>query len=289
MTSDPIAWQSLLIVPLADCRYIDKAPSRGADAIVLDLEDGVALERKAEARGHLAEASQRLRAAGCTVLVRVNASVELCVADLEAACRAGLSCILLPKVESVAALDALEPELQRLEALAAPGMPSVQWLALLETPAGVMQASAIAAHPRVVGLAFGSEDYSAALGVPSHMAELAWPAQAVAVAARAQGLAAFGVPGTITDFSDFVAFEALVRRARAMGFTGCMGIHPGQVAAARRAFEPTADEIATAQGIVQAAATADYAERGVVGWQGRMVDAPVVAQARRVLQRAGLA
>ena len=157
---------------------------------------------------------------------------------------------------------------------------------MLESPAAVLDAVAIArAGTRLAALVFGSEDYCAALGIASDRAALDWPAQMVATAARARGLAAFGQPGPIAEIADMDAYARLLQRAKAMGFTGTLCIHPKQVAAANRVYSPTREEIALAQEIVAAFEAALREGRGAFALHGRMIDAPVVEQARATLAR----
>jgi len=269
--------RSVLFVPLADDRFIARAHERGADALLLDLEDSVPLAYKREARERLPEAARRLAAAGATVMVRVNSAPDLAADDLAAAARCALAAVFLPKGESAAQLRAAEQQLAGSE---------TQLVAQLESPAAVLAAVEIArAGKRLAGLAFGSEDYCGLLGIASDKAALEWPAQMVAVAARAHGQAAFGVPGPLSEIADMEAFTRLLEKAKAMGYTGCTCIHPRQVAAANRVYSPSTDEIALAREIVAANEAAARDGRGAFALHGRMIDAPIVEQARATLAR----
>ena len=269
--------RSALFVPLADERFIAKAHERGADALLLDLEDSVPPAQKAAARARLPDAARRLAAQGATVLLRVNPAPDLLAEDLKAATQLPLAALLLPKVESAEQITAVERLL---------GGNAVKLVAMLESPAAVLDAVAIArAGTRLAGLAFGSEDYSSALGISSSKAALDWPAQMVAMAARARGLAAFGQPGPVAEIADMDAYARLLERAKAMGFTGTLCIHPKQVIAANRVYAPSAEEIALAREIVGAFDAALREGRGACALHGRMIDAPVADQARALLAR----
>ncbi|OGS01279.1 MAG: hypothetical protein A3G41_05985 [Elusimicrobia bacterium RIFCSPLOWO2_12_FULL_59_9] len=269
--------RSALFVPLADERFIARAHERGADALLLDLEDSVPPAYKREARARLPDAARRLAALGATVMVRVNAAPDLAADDLDAAAHSPVAAVFLPKVESAAQVRAAGKQL-------APS--AARLVAMLESPGAVLAAVDIAkAGGRLAGLAFGSEDYCGALGIASGKAALDWPAQLLAAAARARGLAAFGVPVPLTEIADMEAFSRLLEKARAMGFTGCTCIHPRQVAAANRVYSPTADEIALAKEIIAAFDAALREGRGAFALHGRMIDAPVVDQARATLAR----
>ena len=270
--------RSALFVPLADERFLARAHERGADALLLDLEDSVPPAQKDEARRRLPEAAQRLSNTGATVMVRVNADPAHLVADLKAAARAGVAAVFLPKVENAEDVTAAGFLLEDCDAAL---------VAMIESPAAVLDAPAIAlAGGRLAGLAFGSEDYCGALGIASDAALLDWPAQMVAVAARARGLAAFGLPGPVSEIDDMDAYARLLERARAMGFTGCTCIHPKQVAAANRVYSSSPEEIALAEEIVSAFEAAVREGRGAFALHGRMIDAPVADQARATLARA---
>jgi len=270
--------RSALFVPLADERFVGKAHERGADALLLDLEDSVPPAQKPAARARLPETARRLASLGATVMVRVNSSPELLSEDLKAAAQSPVAAVFLPKVENAEQVVAAGYLLSGSGAML---------VAMLESPAAVLDAAAISqAGRRLAGLAFGSEDYCGLLGIASDKAALDWPAQMVAAAARARGLAAFGLPGPVSEIADMDAYARLLERAKAMGYTGCTCIHPRQVAAANRVYSPTQAEIALAGEIVAAFEAAAREGRGAFALHGRMIDAPVVDQARATLARA---
>jgi citrate lyase subunit beta / citryl-CoA lyase len=270
--------RSALFVPLADERFLARAHERGADALLLDLEDSVPPAQKAAARALLPDAARRLAAQGATVMVRVNSAPELLAGDLKAAAQAPVAAVFLPKVESAQQVAAAANLLEGSGA---------QLVAMLESPAAILAAAEISrAGTRLAGLAFGSEDYCGVLGIASGDAALDWPAQMLATAARAQGMAAFGAPGPVAEIADMEAFTRLLQRAKAMGYTGFTCIHPRQVAVANGVYSPSAEEIALAREIVAAFAAAQREGRGALALHGRMIDAPVVDQARATLARA---
>ena len=269
--------RSALFVPLADERFLAKAHQRGADALLLDLEDSVPPAQKSAARARLPEAARRLAALGATVMVRVNSTPEHLAEDLKVAAQSAVVAIFLPKVENPEQVAAAEYLLEKS---------TVKLVAMLESPAAVLEAAAISrAATRLAGLVFGSEDYCGLLGIASSKAALDWPAQMVTTAARARGLAAFGLPGPVSEIADMVAFTKLLEKAKTMGFTGCTCIHPRQVEAANRVYSPSTEEITLAQEIVTAFEAALREGRGAFALHGRMIDAPVVDQARATLAR----
>ncbi len=264
--------RSALFVPLADERFLARAHERGADALLLDLEDSVPPAQKAAARARLPGAARRLADQGATVMVRVNSEADWLAEDLKAAAKSPVAAVVLPKVESAKQVIAAESRLARS---------SATLVAMLESPAAVLDAVAISrAGTRLAGLAFGGEDYCGALGISSAAAALDWPAQLVAVAARARGLAAFGLPGPVSEIADMAAYERLLQRAKALGFTGAFCIHPKQAAAANHAWSPTENEIAQAREIIEAFDAAVRDGRGAFALPGTRVEAPVGDHAR---------
>ena len=269
--------RSALFVPLADERFLARAHERGADALLLDLEDSVPPAQKIAARARLREAARQLAARGAMVMVRVNSTPELLAEDLNAAAQSSVAVVFLPKVENAEHVVAAEYLMAQS---------NVRLVAMLESPTAVLNAVAIAhAGARLAGLVFGSEDYCAMLGIASDRAALDWPAQMVATAARARGLAALGQPGPVAQIADMDAYARLLESAKAMGFTGTLCIHPKQVVAANRVYSPTKEEIALAREIVAAFEAALREGRGAFALHGRMIDEPVVAQARATLAR----
>lgn len=273
--------RSLLFVPATAPHLLAKAAQRGADAIVIDLEDAVPLDRKAEARVLAVHAVEHLRAQGATVLLRVNADPQLLEADLASAPLAQLAAVMLPKVESHQEIWALDAALARL---APERKDELSIVALIESARGVLAAERIAlASKRLCALGFGAEDYAAEMSVMPCVDALAWPAQQVATCARAYGLGCWGLPGSVGEVSDIAAFASLVSQARNMGFTGSVCIHPAQVGAVNAGFGPTERELAWARRVVAADRAARANGQGAVLLEGRMIDRPIVERAARWL------
>jgi citrate lyase subunit beta/citryl-CoA lyase len=273
--------RSLLFLPATANHLLAKATERGADALVVDLEDAIPPDRKAQARPMARAAVEQLAARGATVVLRVNSEPTLWRQDLQDMPVQHLAAIMLPKVESPAQVDAFA---QALAAhAAAGGHPGPPIAALLETPRGVLAAAQVAPHEALCALGFGAEDYAGALGVPPDPAALTWPAHQVLTCAHAYGLACWGLAGSIAVVDDVEGFEQTVRAGRAMGFTGSVCIHPKQVPIVNRGFSPTADERAWAARVVAADEAARAAGLGAVLLDGRMIDRPIVERARRWL------
>lgn len=277
----PFQPRSLLYVPATATRLLAHAGQRGADAIVLDLEDAIAPSHKASARAQLSSAIAGLRGQG-PVFVRINADEALVQADTEAALQAGCDGLVIPKAESAA-------DVERVAALvdAFPHR-QVQLQAIVETPRGLLQLQDIAhASPRLVSLAFGGEDFATAMGVPPSARTLSLPVQAVAIAAVAAGLHPVGLAGTIGGYTDLAEFMELAQLSRALGMRGAACIHPAQLPALHLAFRASEQAICQARAIVRAYEHALAQGLGAVAVAGRMVDAPVAERARQLLRSAG--
>ena len=279
-------WRSMLFVPAASPQRWAKAHTRGADAIIVDLEDSTEADAKAAARLQATEAVKHLTANGATVTVRVNNDPALLADDLEAVVKPGLSAIVMPKVETASALDELSALLDALEYEAGLERFSIGVVAVIESPRALERIVAIADGPRLMGIALGSEDFSLALGRPPTALSLDLAAQTVAYAAAARGIMGIGMATGIANFTDLDAFGAEARRAHGMGLTGAMCIHPNQVGVLNASFGYSEAQVADAQGIL---AAWDARVDGVVSHNGKMIDQPVVERARRLLKAAGIA
>ena len=276
----------MLFVPAAAPQRWQKAHTRGADALIVDLEDSTQPEAKAAARAQAGDAIRHLTANGATVTVRVNNDAALLADDLEAVVMPGLSAIVMPKVESAAELESLSAMLDALEYEAGLERNTVRVLAVIESPRALERVAAIADAPRLCGISLGSEDFSLALGRKPGPLSLDLAAMQIAYAASARRIMGIGMATGIANFTDLEAFGAEARRAHAMGLTGAMCIHPNQVGVLNNAFGFSESEIAEAQAIL---AAWDSRIDGVVSHNGRMIDQPVVERARRLLGAAGLA
>ncbi len=271
-----LAPRSLLYVPASNPRALAKAGGRGADMLIVDLEDAVAGGDKAAARA----AAVAALAAGFgaqPVMVRVNAARHPAQADDLAALaphRACISALVVPKVDAPADL-------------AAPAALGLPLLAMIETPAAVLGAAAIAADSRVAGLIAGQNDLALALRLPPapqpDPAALATALQWLVLAGRAAGKWLFD--GVWNALDDPAGCEGAARAARGLGFDGKTLIHPGQIAPCHAGFAATAAELADAAALV-AAAGAGGGGSGAQRFAGRMVEDMHIAAARALLARA---
>ncbi|HOY77902.1 MAG TPA: CoA ester lyase [Hyphomonadaceae bacterium] len=276
----------MLFVPAAAPQRWAKAHTRGADAIIVDLEDSTQPEAKAAARTQAREAVQTLHANNAVVTVRVNNDPEHIEADLEAAIVNGLTAIVMPKVEAVAELENLSAMIDALEYENGLDRYTIGVMAVIESPRALERISTIADGPRLIGLSLGSEDFSLSLGRPPTPLSLGFAAQTVSYAASARGMMGIGMATGIANFTDLDVFAAEARRSYAMGLTGAMCIHPNQIPVLNSCFGVSEEAVGEAQAIL---AAWDARIDGVVSHNGRMIDQPVVERARRLLISAGLA
>jgi citrate lyase subunit beta / citryl-CoA lyase len=255
-----------LFVPGDRPERFAKAVASGADHVVCDLEDGVAPSAKDEARTRVASWLDEDGGAW----VRVNGRGSPWHADdLAAVARArGLHGLIVPKVESSDDVAAV--------AAAVPGRPI---LAIIESAVGVAAVDVIAEVPAVERLVHGSVDLSLDLDASPDSETMAYTRARIVVASTAAGKAG-PVAGVSTAIRDPSAVEADARRDRGEGFAGKLAIHPSQIDPIRRAFEPSADDLGWARAVLETSASAEH---GAVQVAGQMVDAPVVARARRIL------
>ncbi|ROP91259.1 citrate lyase subunit beta/citryl-CoA lyase [Stella humosa] len=272
--------RSVLYMPAANARALEKAQTLDADGFIFDLEDAVAPDAKVAARDQLARALAGFDYRGRERVVRVNGlDTPWAADDLRMAARSGADAVLVPKVESAAALLAAEAAL--VDAGAPVGM--ALW-AMMETPRAFLRADEIAgATPRLACLAMGTSDLAhelRALHTPDRIAFL--PSLGLGLlAARAHGLAA--LDGVHLDLSDDAGFEAACRQALVLGFDGKTLIHPKTIAGANAVFSPDPARIAWAERVTAAHAAAEAAGKGVVLVDGKLIENLHVAEAQRLL------
>lgn len=276
-------YRTVLFVPGNRQRMLQKARASGADAVVIDLEDAVPPKEKAAARKLTREAIRTAAGAAPPSWVRINnIHTGLARADLMAVVRPGLRGVVHPKTERPQDLRDLDVLLREAEVRNRVRPGDVAVIPLIETPAAVVDLARITtAIDRVVALSVGGEDYCTSLGVPRSDEALAYARGAIVTNAAALGLTAIDTPYPALGDDKGLTRES--RLAAAMGFAGKYVIHPDQVALVSKAFSPSRDEIAWAERVVAAALKAEKSGRGAVALDGKMIDAPIVARARRIL------
>ncbi|HUB11937.1 MAG TPA: CoA ester lyase [Acetobacteraceae bacterium] len=287
MRDDLPTWRSLLFVPVTSEKFVRTGADRGADGIILDLEDAVAPSQKERARTLISDAIPQVARHGGDVLVRVNRPWRLLVRDLEAAVIPGVAALMLTKVDSPEHVQAAAEIVGELEAERGLPAGAMKFVVLVETAAGFFRIEAIAkSHPRVVALSLGTEDFTADCGMLPDPEALFYPKQHTLIAARAAGILPMGFVGSIADFRDQEAFRAIVRRSKRLGFMGASAIHPLQVPVLNEEFGITEADEERARRMVAAYEAAFAQGLGAVQFEGAMIDVPVVERAKNVLRRA---
>jgi citrate lyase subunit beta / citryl-CoA lyase len=277
--------RSLLFVPGDRPERMEKAMGLGADALILDLEDSVAPARKGEARAAIARFLERPRGSAA-LFVRINPlQGDLALADLDAVVPGRPDGIMLPKAEGAPSLRLLDQMLSDRGDEDAVILPIAT-----ETPLAMFRLGDYGGvTQRLVGLTWGAEDLPAAIGAETaREADGSYtPPVQLARSLALYGAHAAGVPAIETvypDFRDLEGLRAYAERGARDGFTGMMAIHPSQVAIINAAFTPSAEAVAQARAIVDAFAANPGA--GVLSIDGKMVDAPHLKQAQRLIKRA---
>jgi citrate lyase subunit beta/citryl-CoA lyase len=274
--------RSALYVPASNARALEKARGLPCDVLILDLEDAVAPEAKPAARAQAVSALQSGGFQAGEIVVRVNGlDTDWGPADIAAVLPARPAALLLPKVDSVAAL-------QRAAALLADA-PQVALWAMIETPAAMLRLDAIAGSGGPLRcLVAGTNDLikESGIEVDVERVPLLPGLFLLVMAARAHGLAV--LDGVYNELDDLDGLAHQCRQARAFGFDGKTLIHPGQIAPCHAAFAPDAAMVAAAQRVVAAFADPANAGRGALRVDGRMVERLHLVQAQRTLELAGL-
>jgi len=279
-------WRSLLFVPVTAKRFVDGAARRGADAIILDLEDSVPEAQKERARGLIQDAAAKVSQGGADVTVRINRPWRQTLRDLEAAVSPRVRALLLPKIASADHVQLIAEVVSELEAERGMAVGTTQLVPMIETAEAFFKIQEIArADPRIVGLNLGAEDFALSIGMLPEAEGLFYPKQQLIIAARAAGILPLGFIGTVADFKDLDAFRATIKRSRRLGFMGASVIHPSQIAILNEEFRPTEAEVALARRIVAAYEKSTAEGIGAIVVDGKMVDVPIVVRAQQTLAR----
>ncbi|KZY29208.1 MULTISPECIES: CoA ester lyase [unclassified Oleiphilus] len=280
-------WRTALFIPVHIEKFVAKAHTRGADAYILDLEDSVPLEQKAEAREYVVPAAKTVSQDGAAALVRINLDERFAMDDVVASVSEHVSAIVVPKVESADQLRKFAAKISKLEQERNIPQGHTAIIAMIESVDALPKLDEIAsADPRVVAMTLGSEDFSATAGMQPLPQTLLLPNQVLAFACRRANIMPLGFPGSIADYSDIDAFTETVKFAKQLGFVGAFCIHPKQVEVINAVLTPSAEEVEHAEGLLAAFEAGLAAGKGAVEYKGKMIDLPVVERARELLRNA---
>jgi len=279
--------RALLYMPGDDRHKIEKALTLDVDCICMDMEDGVALNRKTEAHRILAAALRELSFGRSEKLARINAvGSGLETADIETVLPSRPDGIVLPKVESLEQIRWASEKIEAAELAHDWPLNSIRMLADVETAKGILNLKEIASHPRLDGLIFGGEDYAASIGAvrTPEAIELLVPRSMVVTACAAFGLQAIDM--VTLDFQDLEMVRREAEFGAQLGYTGKQVIHPAQVRPVQEAFTPNDDSIEKARHLVETFEAHHKEGQGVFALDGKLIDMPLVKCAQGVLERA---
>jgi citrate lyase subunit beta/citryl-CoA lyase len=273
-----MARRSVLFSPGDQPDLLEKAPDARADTVVFDLEDAVVPGQKAAARDAVANILGGLDA-DCEVCVRVNPLGQGGRDDLAAIAETPPDSVMLPKVGAAADIETLA------DALADHDL-DLPVLALLETASGILAAPAVARAEPTAAVLMGAEDLTADIGATrtEEGTEILYARERVVLAAASAGVDA--IDTLYTDFEDTDGLAADAAFAVDLGYDGKMAIHPAQVSVINDAFTPDPEAVEWAERVIEARDAAEAEDRGVFEVDGEMIDAPLIAQAETILDRA---
>jgi len=275
-------------MPGDDRRKIEKATSLGVDCICMDMEDGVAVTRKVEARAVIAQAMKELDFGTSERCIRINSigsGVEKY--DLAAALATNPDSIVVPKIETPEQVKWISEHIETYELSSNINVGSIRLLIGLETAKGILNLKEIAeADKRLEAIIFGAEDYAASVGATrtKEATEVLYARSAVVTACAANDLQAIDM--VYIDFRDTEGLRTEAQQGAGFGFSGKQVIHPNQIAPVQEAFTPSDEEIAYAQRVVETFMTSQKEGKGAYALDGKMIDMPLLKNAQKVLERA---
>jgi len=275
-------------MPGDDRRKIEKSTTLGVDCICMDMEDGVAMARKADARAVIAQAMKELIFGESERCIRINSIGSGFESfDLAAALSAEPDTIVVPKVESAEQVKWVSEHIETYEVSSSHDVGSVRLLVGVETAKGILNLREIAeADPRLEAIIFGAEDYAASIGAKrtKEATEVLYARQAVVTACAANDLQAIDM--VHIDFHDEAGLRIEAEQGAGFGFSGKQIIHPNQVAVVQEAFTPSDEAIKYAVRVIETFDASQQQGKGAYALDGKMIDMPLLKNAQKVLDRA---
>lgn len=279
-------WRSLMYCPVNVEKYVDRAHTRGADVIQLDLEDSVPHAEKAAARKLVEKAAARVRRGGADVVVRFNQPLSLAVRDLEHAICPDVDALACTKIGGASHVQLLDELVSELEEKRGMTIGHTKFITMIETADAFFKIREILrASPRIVATNIGGEDFALDNNMQPTGEALFYPKQHMIFAANAQGVIPLGFIDSVAGFGDWDAFRKMVRRSRDFGFMGAGCIHPGQVGIVNEEYTPTQAEVEYAQKLIKLDQEAAASGRGSFTLDGKMVDIPIIVRAQKLIAR----
>lgn len=280
--------RAFLYMPGDDRRKIEKSTILGVDSICMDMEDGVAANKKTEARAVIAQAMKELdfgKSERCIRINSVGSGIEKY--DLASALATNPDTIVVPKIETAAQVKWVSDHIETYELSSNKNIGSIRLLVGVETAKGILNLKEIAgADKRLEAIIFGGEDFAASVGATrtKEATELLYARQATVTACAAYDLQAIDI--VFIDFKDSEGLRAEAEQGAGFGFSGKQIIHPNQMSAVQEAFTPSDDAIAYAKRIVESFESSQKEGRGAYALDGKMIDMPLLKNAQKVLDRA---
>jgi citrate lyase beta subunit len=278
-------------MPGDDRRKIEKSTTLGVDCICMDMEDGTAVSKKAEARAVIAQAMKDLNFGDSERCIRINSiGSGFEKDDLKSALAAGPDSIVVPKIETAEQVKWVSEQIESYELSNKLKLGSIRLLIGVETAKGILNLKEIAsADKRLESIIFGAEDYAASIGArrTKEATEVLYARSAVVTACAANDLQAIDM--VYIDFKDNEGLRAEAEQGAGFGFSGKQVIHPNQVQVTQEAFTPSDKEIEYAKRIVESFESSQKEGKGAYALDGKMIDMPLLKNAQKVLGRAGSA
>jgi len=275
-------------MPGDDRRKIEKATTLGMDCICMDMEDGTAINKKAEARAVIAQAMQELNFGDSERCIRINSiGSGFEKDDLASALAAGPDSIVVPKIESAEQVKWVSDQIESHELSNKLKLGSIRLLIGVETAKGILSLKEIAkAGKRLEAIIFGGEDYAASVGAVRTQSaiELLYARQATVTACAANDLQAIDI--VFIDFKDSEGLRIEAEQGAGFGFSGKQIIHPNQVQVTQEAFTPSDEAIEYAKRVVESFEASQKEGKGAYALDGKMIDMPLLRNAEKVLKRA---
>ena len=286
MTHEQLVWRSLMYCPVNVEKYVDKAHTRGADVIQLDLEDSVPPSEKTAARKLVEKAAARVRRGGADVVVRFNQPLSQAVRDIEHSICPDVDALACTKVGGASHVQLLDELVSELEQKRGMTVGHTKFIVMIETSDAFFQIRDIVrASKRIVACNIGGEDFALDNDMQPTGEALVYPKQQMIFAANTVGIIPLGFIDSIAGFGDWDAFRKMVRRSRDFGFKGAGCIHPGQVTIINQEYTPGEAEVAYAQKLIKLDDEAAASGRGSFTLDGKMVDIPIIVRARKLIAR----
>lgn len=279
-------WRSMLFVPATNDRFVESALRRPADVLQIDLEDSVAPVDKVLARSRVQDIACKFASAGYDVIVRINRPWRMALPDIEQSICTHVTALTLPKVPDASYIRFISEIADEYEAEKGLTLGHTRLIAMIEDAEGLANMTEIAcAHPRVCGMIVGAEDLAANMRMAVNDDALYIPNAMAVAACRRAGIVPIGFVGSVADFKDEDEFRAKIKRARGLGFDAAFCIHPKQVEIVNQEFSPDPVNVEHARELIIEFDKNKARGEAACTFKGRMVDLPVVLQARQLIER----